>query len=165
MLSVLGRWVFIEPIYDPNTTESGMLYIPETARERTDQGLVKYVGPRCRYLEPGMWVMFPGFAGSNYFGEEPDTHLIHVHETSVLTVFEGHEFNKVPGLYCKGKDGKLFEPGYEVIMNLVRDAFRKETLRIGKSKLRYGGSAEWKYETADEIKARVQADEEDEENS
>lgn len=63
-LSIRGNKVGIEPIFDPETTKSGLLYIPETAKGRSTQGIVKALGPKCsEFLQIGDYVIFSGYDG------------------------------------------------------------------------------------------------------
>lgn len=63
-LSIRGDKVGIEPIFDPDTTKSGLLYIPETSKGRSTQGIVKALGPKCsEFLRIGDYVIFSGYDG------------------------------------------------------------------------------------------------------
>lgn len=50
------------PIEDPDRTEAG-LWVPEKAKQMTDQGIVKYTGPDVREVQRGDHVLFGGYGG------------------------------------------------------------------------------------------------------
>lgn len=137
VLSVTGAFILIEPIPDSDKYDSSIdLVIPDSYKSRMDQGIVKFVGPKCQYIEPGMWVTFPTLAGKNVFIESE--HLMLIHEREIVAVFHGYDV-PVPGLYHKDKSGNFFPATYEKSITLMKDAIRDETLVLGKSKMQYTG--------------------------
>lgn len=132
MLEPAPTKVAIIPFFDPDTTESGLIYIPEQAKERSDQGMVKYVGKDCKYLVPGDIVIFPGYSGKNL--EVPDEGiLIIIEEADVVAKMEGDtiEATEVPGLYFRGVDGTFFPANYEFAMAFIAEALDKAPWRKG----------------------------------
>lgn len=62
-LKMLDDKVAIAPLPDPDETSGGII-IPEIAKQRIDQGIVIYKGPKVRDLKIGQHVFFSGYAGS-----------------------------------------------------------------------------------------------------
>lgn len=54
--------VGIEPIFD-NDKSKGGLWIPEQAKSRCSQGIVKYLGPLVKDIQVGDYVLFSGYNG------------------------------------------------------------------------------------------------------
>lgn len=119
-LSVPGNKIAVVPLFD--TTKVGSLYIPEQARERSDQGIVKYIGPLVEDIKPGDHVIFSGYTGT----------LLHIDGEGILIVlpeefveakldYQNHSIvtTDIPGLYFKGEDGEYFLATYEMAMNLI----------------------------------------------
>lgn len=61
-LKMLANDIAVIPIEDPD--QIGHIIIPEEAKQRADQGVVKYKGPEVRDLSIGDHVLFTGYTGS-----------------------------------------------------------------------------------------------------
>jgi hypothetical protein len=129
MISLPGDKIACTPIFDPD--KHGSLWIPEQAKERCDQGIVKYVGPECNYVRPGDYVLFSGYTGT----------LVQLEDEGLLIIFP-EEFatckieppaTDIPGLYFKDKDGTYFVATYEMATELITQAFQNEEWRKGLS--------------------------------
>lgn len=116
MLKMPRKMVAIEPLYDKDVSPLGLIIIPETAKERCDQGLVKYIGEECRNVKIGDHVIFSGYVGTtvDIDGET----LIFVKESEINAIVEDQGF-EVSGLYFKDKDGEYFQATYEMAMYLI----------------------------------------------
>jgi|SRR5690606_12575987 co-chaperonin GroES (HSP10) len=126
MFSVPPPMVAIKPIMDPDKTESGLLYIPEIAKERADQGIVTYVGSKVKYVEPGDYVIFSGYSGSLIYlaGEG---HFIIMHERLIMAVVDDGDWEAtlIPGVFITGKDGNFIPATLEVMSTLMAETVRK----------------------------------------
>jgi co-chaperonin GroES (HSP10) len=128
--------VIISPIDDPDMSDSGLIYIPEQAKERCDQGIVKYVGSQCHLCQVGDWVLFSGYAGTLMF-LEGEGRLITMHERMILAVVGPQEWaaTNVSGVYYKNKYGDYFPATYESLTERLSDtAFQFLNGRIRPSK-------------------------------
>lgn len=69
----LGDRVVLSPVEEDNTTEAG-IYIPDTAKEKPQTGIVVAVGDDEEYItvEVGDKVLFPKYTGTeiNYGSDE-----------------------------------------------------------------------------------------------
>jgi co-chaperonin GroES (HSP10) len=120
MLRLPPHKVAVTPLFD--TLKYGSLYIPEQARERCDQGIVKYIGSGCKWIKIGDHVTFSGYTGTLLSLEGEGLLIILPEEFAVAVIeYNGAEIAKVeiPGLFFKGADGEFFEATYEMVTNLV----------------------------------------------
>jgi co-chaperonin GroES (HSP10) len=117
-----------------NLQMNASIVVPENAKRRTDQGIVKYIGDDVRDIRVGDYVIFSGFSGQlmHFKGEGPNGEpqsedLIIIHSDFVFAVLDEIPFTPVPGLYFKTRDADnkvIYEPAnYEVAATLIRDAF------------------------------------------
>lgn len=102
MLEVPPKKVGIIPLYDPDESPGGII-IPEMAKTRSDQGIVKYVGNNCKWLKPGDWVLFSGYSGEA-ITIEGEGKLLIIPEALIVAVIQDID-EVVPTLYMKLGDG------------------------------------------------------------
>lgn len=110
MISLIKNRVAVTPIFDP--THAGAeyadprlgapvdLWIPDDARERCDQGIVKYIGPDVKHLKIGDYVIFSGYTGT--LVRVDDEQLIIFPEEFAVAILPQVPATEVPGLYFKG---------------------------------------------------------------
>lgn len=126
MLKLLGNKVAVIPVGDPD--KIGSLFVPDMAKERTDQGIVKYVGPECKYVEVGMYVTFSGYSGTAFKVDDTsgvtDERLIILSEDFITAELCDFPNTDVSGLYFKDKDGEYWEATYEMALELMAMAIR-----------------------------------------
>jgi co-chaperonin GroES (HSP10) len=110
MIRPNGDRVAVAPIYDPSLSASGLLIIPEEAKDRCDQGIVKYRGPDVtENIQIGDHVSFSGYTGttirlgSGHGDYESDEILIMVPEPFLVCKIMG-PVTSCPGLYFKSGD-------------------------------------------------------------
>jgi len=123
VMRVPGSNVACVPIFDSDMTESKLLYIPDMAKDRCDQGIVKYVGPLVRWVKPGDHVLFSGYSGT-LLSVAGEGRLIVMPERYLHAKVDPPDTD-VPGLYFKSRDGVYFIATYEMAMELIADAFRE----------------------------------------
>lgn len=85
MIRLLSNDIACIPIEDPDRTESG-LWVPDQAKQRVDQGIVKYTGPECEAVARGDHVLFGGYTGQKLSVEDEGVLYI-MKETDVVAVF------------------------------------------------------------------------------
>ena len=78
----------IIPIEDPDMV--GSLYVPEEAKQRTDQGIVKYKGPDVETIQVGDHVFFSGYSGRK-ISVEGEGILIFVEERFIEAIITDEE--------------------------------------------------------------------------
>lgn len=129
MLKPPGNKIAIIPFFDPDTSPGGLI-VPDSAKERSDQGIVKYVGPECKLVMEGDYVFFPGYTGETF--RIPDEGvLIFMDETKISGILDEELYSKleIPGLFFKGKDGVHFPANYAFAMDLIYKALNETPWR------------------------------------
>lgn len=121
MLKLTEKKLACIPLFD-SLKSAGGLHIPEQARERCDQGIVKYIGAKCDFVEPGDHVLFSGYTGT-LLELEGEGLLIILPEEFVTAIIEydGHEVANIDisGLYFKDKEGRHWPASYEIASRLI----------------------------------------------
>jgi len=115
-----GNKVACTPLFDPG--HYGMIIIPEQAKERCDQGIIKYVGPEVEDTHVGDHVLFSVYMGTLLDLEGEGLMIILPEDFIVATVdYHGEEVaaTKLPGLYFRDEHGKYFTATYEQALNMV----------------------------------------------
>lgn len=121
MISLQANKVAVVPLFDSNVY--GSIIIPETAKERCDQGIVKYLGPKCELVKIGDHVIFSGYTGTTV-EIEGEGILIILPEEFITAVLESPSTD-IPGLYFRAKTGEYFTATYEMAMRLIAQAFQE----------------------------------------
>lgn len=131
MVELVGNNVALTPIFDPDVSPGG-LYIPEMAKERCDQGIVKYIGPKVKWVKPGDYCLFSGYSGT-YLDVQDEGRLIVMPENYLICKIKP-EPTEVPGVYFRGVDGQYFPATYEMTIELVAQAFHEAEWFINNKK-------------------------------
>jgi hypothetical protein len=134
MLRLLAKNVGIIPIHDAE--KIGHIWVPDVAKERVDQGIVKYLGPDCEYAKVGAFVTFSGYSGTRISitdperPDQPGEDLIILNEKWLHAEIVDLPSTDVPGLYFKDRDGEYFNATYEMAMMLIGRALQEAPWRI-----------------------------------
>lgn len=125
MLKLQANRVAITPVFDSDISAGG-IYIPDAAKSRCKQGLVKYVGSECTEVKPGDYVFFPGYSGT-VFNLEGEGLIIIMKETSVVAIIESNQWNSldVKGLYFKDRHGEYWTANYEQVQYLMSKTIKE----------------------------------------
>ena len=83
-MQLLSDRIAVIPLADPDRI--GSIWVPPRAKQRVDQGIIKYVGSGVEELELGMHVFFGGYVGSKVSIEGEV--LIICREDDVLAIFD-----------------------------------------------------------------------------
>jgi co-chaperonin GroES (HSP10) len=129
MLNLLNDRVAIQPVFDSD--KIGNIYIPDQAKSRCKQGLVKYVGDGCKDVKPGDYVFFPGYSGT-VFNLEGEGLLIIMKESSLVAVIKSNRWNliDVKGLYFKDRHGEYWTASYEQALHMITKSITEAGLLI-----------------------------------
>jgi len=119
---MLDKRVAITPINDPDISPGGII-IPDEAKERSDQGYVKYLGTNCEELEVGDYVMFSGYTGTN-LAVDGEGHVIIMHKDFIICKLDPPN-TQVPGLYYRDKKGwkEYVNKIVEYLYSITNDLF------------------------------------------
>lgn len=102
MIELVKRKIAVKPILDPDKSQGG-IWIPDIAKERTDQGIVKYVGPNCKDVQVGDYILFSAYTGTTVqFEQDGDGVLIIFDERFAVCKLHNPDTN-INGLYFKAK--------------------------------------------------------------
>lgn len=130
MLSLPRDKVGVIPIRDPD--KIGHIWVPDVAKERTDQGIVKYCGPDCKYVYPGMYVTFSGHTGTLINIADENNNLDQVivlpEDFVFAEILDAYQID-VPGLFFEGKDGMKFTATYEMALEFIAMAVKAHRIR------------------------------------
>lgn len=124
MIKLVNNRVAIVPLENPEMI--GRIIVPEMAKERLNQGFVKYKGPEVKDLTIGDYVLFSGYTGT-LTSIEDEGKLIIMPEDFVMARISRLPNIIVPGLFFKDKMGESFEAHYEHIMQYLAYAFSENT--------------------------------------
>lgn len=105
MIKLTNDKIAVTPIDDPSMTKGG-LYIPDMAKERCDQGIVKYIGPEVKDITIGMYILYSGYTGELVHVEGEGRIIIFPEKFAVCELVEPANVD-VPGLYFKGRINKI----------------------------------------------------------
>ena len=121
MLQLSKKNVAAVPLYDSLQT-SGGLWIPESARERCDQGIVKYIGADVKEISEGDHILFSGYSGT-LLELEGEGILIILPERFVVAkiAYDGPEVANIDisGLYFRNMNGDYWSATYEMASRLI----------------------------------------------
>lgn len=122
MLEMIDDKIAVIPIFDPDKSPSGLLYIPDQAKERVDQGIVYAVGPKCKFIKPGDYIVFSGYTGTTLKIDE-GTFILFKEEFAVAKIVaEEVDATEVPGLFFRDKEGVYFPATVEFALGFVAKA-------------------------------------------
>lgn len=136
MIRLLENKVAVTPIDDPERTASGRIIIPDMAKERSDQGIVKYIGPDVVDIKIGMYVVFSGYAGS-LMHFQSEGRLIIMPEPFFEAIIPEVENMDVPGLYFRGPISnalqyqELYDAIAEILPELAPEMIGALAVRLG----------------------------------
>lgn len=87
-IEVLENKLAIIPLEDPSMI--GSLYVPEQAKQRVDQGIVKYKGPKVKEVFVGAHVLFSGYSGDK-IAVEDEGELFIMREDDIVCILNDEE--------------------------------------------------------------------------
>lgn len=126
-MKLLEDKIAVTPIYDPDRI--GSIYIPDSAQERCDQGIVKYIGPDVKEIKIGDYVLFSGYTGTLVEIADEGTVIIFPEEFATA-ILPDPPTTEIPGLYFRSRDGEYFAATYEDAMGFIAEAFRDQEWRL-----------------------------------
>lgn len=115
MLTMLPNKVAVEPLFDPDMI--GSIYVPDQAKGRCDQGLVKYIGGDVKTLNVGDHVLFSGYTGTLMELADEGLLIIMSEEFIVAVVYD--DPIEIPDLYFRDKEGNYFNATHEMALHII----------------------------------------------
>ena len=123
MIRVIENKIAIDPMFSPGFSPSGLLIIPEEAKDRCTQGIVKYIGPDVREYKVGDYVLFPGYSGT-LMRLEGEGLLILMREEFITCRIDPVDTD-IPGLYFIDREGNYWPASYEQSTTLIARRFEE----------------------------------------
>jgi hypothetical protein len=129
MIRLRDKTIAVIPIRDAD--KIGSLYIPDTAKSRVDQDIIKYVGPNCQFATIGAYVTFSGYSGTLFdiadpeHPDRPSETLIIMSEDALHCELLDMPTTDVPGLFFRDKDGEYFPATFEQAVYLCARAMQE----------------------------------------
>lgn len=123
MLKLTRDLVAIVPVLDSDISKGG-LYVPDQAKTRAKQGVVKYIGPEVKDISIGNYVFFPAYSG-DAFHLEGEGILIIISEVEITAYLHDRsdiDPIDVPGLYFKDKQGEYWTATYSMVWQFAMEA-------------------------------------------
>ena len=118
MITLPRNKVAVRYIQDPTVSPGGIHLV---GTERSDQGIVKYVGANVKFVRPGDYVVFSGWVGSTvHIGGEGG--LIILMEESIECILHPPA-TEINGLYHVDENMNVFPATYESTIELIRDQY------------------------------------------
>lgn len=140
MLELSPKNIAITPLLDKERV--GLIYIPEQAKERCDNGIVKYVGRDVTEFKAGDHVLFSGYTGTNLNVEGEGLMIIMNEDFVVAKITEFEDF-VMENIWIDVEGGQI-PATYEMLFNIVADNLQgKYSVRIG-NKIQNRTSDDWK---------------------
>jgi co-chaperonin GroES (HSP10) len=116
MIKVSNRRVVFTPIFE--SEKYGSLYIPDTAKSRCVNGIVKYCGPAVKDVKIGDHIFFGGYSGT-FVNTEDEGMVGILDERFIYGVVSNDNKMILNGIYFKDKNGNYFNATYEDLFNIV----------------------------------------------
>lgn len=141
MIRLVENKIAVAPIFDsdkhkvPNTNIE--LIIPDEAKERCDQGIVRWTGPEVKDIQIGDYVLFSGYTGTLVRLEGEGLFII-LREDFVTAIIDPPD-TEIPGVYFRDKSGEYWTATWEMITQLAAQHFQetqpvKDVKSFGKEK-------------------------------
>lgn len=122
MIRLKRHQVALEPIYDSDyyNTTSRLIKIPSTAKERCDQGIIKYLGAE---VDPafriGNTVIFSGYTGTTVAIDDEILILMNYEFIKAIV----HPSIPIPGVFFRDSNGNYFPATYEKTFSFAALAY------------------------------------------
>jgi co-chaperonin GroES (HSP10) len=124
MLIPLRDNILVAALDDPDTWYGSSLIVrPESTKDRSDQGIVKSVGPEVKDVQVGDYVVFNPYSGMVVNDADEGSKLIMLKEAGVIAIVTPPT-TKVPGLFLLIGDTYEEAPA-EAAMLILRDAYQR----------------------------------------
>lgn len=136
MIKLKRKQIALEPIYDSDyhNASTKLIKIPDSAKERCDQGIIKYIGKDCDPMfEVGKIALFSGYSGTTI---GIDGEILIVIHSDFLKCQVDIEHMEVPGLFFRSVKDKsaiadhnryeYFPATYEDAVRLLAKAYNEQ---------------------------------------
>lgn len=123
MLIPLNDNILVAALDDPDTWYGSAIIRPESTKDRSDQGIVKAIGPGVKDVQVGDYVLFSAYSGMVVNDADEGNKLIMLTERAVIAIVTPPT-TKVPGLFVQTMAG--FEDATaEAAILILREAYHR----------------------------------------
>lgn len=124
MLIPLRDNILVAALDDPDTWYGSSLIVrPESTKDRSDQGIVKAVGPESKDIRIGDYVLFAPYSGMVVNDADEGSKLIMLKEQAVIAIVTP-PITIVPNVFVRAEDGEAPATS-EALILLLRAAYQK----------------------------------------
>lgn len=116
MIRLTSGKIAVDPLFDPEVTSGGII-IPDIAKDKVDQGIVRYIGSDVADINIGDHVLFSAYSGTTV-RLEGEGLLIILHSDFVTCIIEQVD-SEVPGLYFKDGLGEYWPATREMATQFI----------------------------------------------
>lgn len=125
MIKLTTDKIAVTPIDDPSISKGGII-IPDMAKERCDQGIVKYIGPDVVDVKIGMYILYSGYTGELVHVEGEGRIIIFPEKFAVCELVEPANVD-VPGLYFKSRVNRATQ--HFELMSLIKSILETHKIK------------------------------------
>jgi len=126
MLIPLRDNIIVAALNDPDSWYGSSIIIrPESTKDRSDQGIVKAVGPEVCELQVGDYVAFQPYSGTVINDADEGFKLVMLSEKGVMARITPPTTEVPNVLICTEMDGDMVPATAEALILLIREAYQK----------------------------------------
>jgi len=124
MLLPLRNNVLVAALDDPSTWYGSNIIRPESTKDRSDQGIVKAVGPGVVEVQVGDYVTFSPYSGMVVNDADEGDKLIMLSEDGIIAIITPPT-TMVDGVYFLDSEGWETKATSEALILLLRESYSK----------------------------------------
>ena len=123
MIRIPRGKIGVDPMFDPDTSPGGII-IPDVAKDKCDQGIVRYVGEDVRDIKVGDHVLFSAYTGTTVRIDGEGLFII-LYAEFVTCVIESPD-TEIPGLFFVDREGQYWPAPREMATTFIADAVSQQ---------------------------------------
>lgn len=131
MIRIPHSKIAVDPMPDPDVSPGGII-IPDEAKDKCDQGIVRYIGEDVHDIRVGDHVLFSAYSGT-VVKLEGEGILIILHAEFVTCIIQSADTD-IPGLYFRDTDGTYWNATREMATRFIADAVAQEDYLSARTK-------------------------------
>ena len=124
MIRLTAGKIAVDPMLDPDTSPGGII-IPDMAKSKCDQGIVRYIGDDVTDIEVGDHVLFSAYSGTTVRMDGEGVIII-LRAEFVVGVIHPIMNTEIPGLYFMDRGGEYWPATREMATRFIADAVNYE---------------------------------------
>lgn len=126
MIIPLRNNVLVAALDDPDTWYGSSLIVrPETTKDRSDQGIVKAVGPTVKDVQIGDYVTFSPYSGKVINDADEGDKLIMLSEDGIIAIITAPTTMVEDVFIAAADDGGTIPATAEALILILRESYHK----------------------------------------